>query len=53
METREDAVKRREVVGEHYGQGMRYLVCEAEGRQCGASKHVFDRKGTGMAAVLT
>jgi len=31
LEIREDAVRRREVVGEHYVEGMRYLVCETEG----------------------
>jgi len=37
LEIRGDAVRRREVVGENYVEGMRYLVCEAEGRQCGTS----------------
>jgi len=42
--------ERREVV---YVEGMRYLICESEGRQCGASEHMFDRKGRVMAPVLT
>jgi len=51
LEVREDAVRRREVVGEHYVEGMRYLVCEAEEYQCEASEHVFDHEGRVMAAV--
>jgi len=53
LEIREDAVRRSEVVTEHYVEGMRYLMCEAEGRQCGASEHVFDREGRVVVAVLT
>jgi len=49
LEIREDAVRRRAVVGEHYVEGMRYLVREAEGRQCGSSEH----EGRAMATMLT
>jgi len=53
LEIREEAVRRREVVGERYVEGIRYLVCEVEGRQCGASEHAFDCQERVMAAVLT
>ena len=33
--------------------GNKNLVCEVEGRQCGASEHVSDREGRVMAVVLT